>query len=128
MRRILIFSLLLSPALFTASAVASQPVVDAAAPTQDLSVSTGVTAPVVIHSTPVEISSSDSLYPTPGKIVLTLKVDEKGKPSDIQVVDPANATLDEEVVDAVSKFRFQPATLDKQAVPVDMNLTLEFKK
>lgn len=127
MRRILIVSLLLSPMLFTASAVASNPGTDAAAPTQDLRVSTGVFAPTVIYSTPVEIPSGVVLA-RDEQVVLSLKVDEKGKPSDIQVVSPTNQILDEHVVEAVSKFRFKPATLDNQAIPVDLNFVVEVEK
>jgi TonB family protein len=128
MRRILITSLLLSPMLFTASAVASHPGTDAAAPTQDLRISTGVIAPIVLSSTTIDPLSYSLLIPDNAKVGLTMKVDAQGRPNDIQVIKPVNPFLDKRVVDAVSKFRFHPAMLDQQAIPVDMNLTVEVKK
>ena len=128
MRRILITSLLLSPMLFTASAVASHPGSDASAPTQDLRVSTGVTAPSLLSSSNIDLSPYTESLPNKSSVVLSIKVDEQGRPNDIQVVKPKNPILDERVVDAVSKFRFHPAMLDEQAVPVNMNLTVNVEK
>lgn len=127
MRHLLIASLLLSPALFTASAVASQPGTDAAAST-DLRVSTGVTTPKVIHSASIEVLPSEMYIANETKVQLSFHVDEKGKASDIKVVNPSNPILDQHVVKAISKFRFEPATLDNQPVPIDMNWTVEVEK
>ena len=128
MRGILIASLLLSPMLFTASAVASHPGTDAAAQTQDLRVSTGVSAPTVIYSTTIEPVPYLLDIPSDAEVVLSLKVDEQGRPNDIRVVKPVNPILGQHVVDAISKFRFHPAMLDEQAVPVNMNLTVNVEK
>jgi TonB family protein len=127
MRHLLIASLLLSPALFTASAVASQPGTDAAAST-DHRVSTGVTTPKVIHSASIEVLPSEMYIANETKVQLSFHVDEKGKASDIKVVNPSNPILDQHVVKAISKFRFEPATLDNQPVPIDMNWTVEVEK
>jgi len=61
MRSILAASLLLSPMLYTASAVASQPKTDAPVANQVLRVSSGVTVPAVLESTDVHIASDASL-------------------------------------------------------------------
>jgi len=127
MRHLLIASLLLSPAFFTASAVASQPGTDAAAST-DLRVSTGVTNPKVIYSASIEALPSYVIVANEAKVQLSFHVDEKGQTSDIKVVNPSNPILDEHVVKAISKFRFQPATLDNQPVPIDINWTVEVEK
>ena len=68
MRHLLIASLLLSPALFTASAVASQPGTDAAAST-DHRVSTGVTTPKVIHSASIEVLPSEMYIANETKVL-----------------------------------------------------------
>lgn len=128
MRRILITSLLLTPMLFTASAVASHPGTDAAAPTQNLRTTTGVSAPVVLSSTSIEPLPNAQILPAGSKVLLSLKIDEQGRPNDIRVVNPINPFLERNVVNAVSKFRFQPAMLDERAVPVDLNLTVEIAK
>jgi hypothetical protein len=36
--------------------------------------------------------------------------------------------LNAPVLSAVRNFRFRPATLDKQAVPVDMNLVIQVQR
>jgi TonB family protein len=124
MRRILAASLLFSPMLFTAAVSASQPAIDASAPTELRSVSTGVTLPTVIHSTNIQFPSDTfrEKIPNDAELVLTLSVDEKGNPQNIQVVSPIDKFLDARVVDAVRQFRFTPATLDNQPIPIDMTM------
>jgi TonB family protein len=127
MRRILIASLLLSPTLFIAPAVASQPRSDADTSTQPLQVSTGVVAPQLIHSAIVDLpdDSSGRLNTQDTKVVLSLEVDARGKTQNIQVIKSVNPGLEERVVDAVRQFRYRPAKLDNQDIPLDMNLTVD---
>jgi TonB family protein len=110
--------------LFTAAVSASQPAIDASAPTELRSVSTGVTLPTVIHSTNIQFPSDTfrEKIPNDAELVLTLSVDEKGNPQNIQVVSPIDKFLDARVVDAVRQFRFTPATLDNQPIPIDMTM------
>jgi TonB family protein len=123
MRRILAASVLLSPLLFTASAVASQPMDDSSASTQVRPVSTGVTSPKIVRSTNIVVSQEFAeALPQDAEVVLTLNVDEKGMPEGIQIVKSANAQLGERVADAVREFRWRPATLDHQPVPMDVTL------
>ena len=130
MRRILVASLLLSPMLFTAPVVASQPKADAAASTQSLRVSTGVTPPEVIYSTSVELPTGplSVAIPSDAKVVHSMTVDEQGKPNDIQVVKSVNPELDANVVKAVRQFRFRPAKLDDQIIPIQVDLEVEVEK
>jgi TonB family protein len=130
MRRIIVASLLLSPMLFTASAVASQPATDdATASTHPTRVSTGVIAPTLLKTSSLEIPTDafDSILPPDAEVGLKVNIDEQGKARDIQVVRPVNADLDARVVTAVSKLRFTPGTLDNQAVPVSINLNVVVK-
>ena len=125
MRRILAASLMLSPMLFTASAIASQPTTgDADASTPAVRISTGVTAPKLIQSNTVVIPGDafDNVIPQPAEVSLTLSVDETGKPQDIQVVKSVNKDLDARVIEAVRKLQWHPGKLDNQAIPVDMTL------
>ena len=125
MRRILAASLLLSPMVFTASAIASQPTTgDAAASTPVVRISTGVTVPQLLQSNTVVIPGDafDNVIPQPAEVSLTLNVDETGKPQDIQVVKSVNKDLDASVVEAVRKLQWRPGKLDNQAIPVDMTL------
>jgi TonB family protein len=125
MRRILAASVLLSPLLLTASAVASQPMDDSSASTQVRPVSTGVTSPKIVRSSdivlPPEVAAT---IPPDAEVVLKLNIDEQGKPEDIQIVKAVNALLGERVAQAVSNFRWRPATLDKQPIPMDITLNV----
>ena len=91
-------------------------------------VSTGVTAPKLIST--VEITSVDD---TPRgfanfdkTVVVSMIVQENGKPTDLAIVRSAGAALDKNVLAAVSQYRFKPGTLDKQptAIPVNLEITL----
>jgi TonB family protein len=124
MRRILIASVLLSPLFLTAAAVASTPSADVAAPTL---ISTGVQPAQILSSVPVELPTvtPDIAAFHQVEVILNLKVDEAGRPTNVQITKSPNASLDQPVLAAVRKFRFQPATLDNKPVAVPLVLTLE---
>jgi TonB family protein len=130
MRRILVASLMLLPSLFPAAVNASQPADDSSTPTPALRVSTGVTGPKILDPTDIHLTPDtyNRLVPSDATIVLSLNVDENGKPQDVQVVKSVNKMLDERVIDAVRQFHFKPATLDEQPVPVDMTLNVVVKR
>jgi TonB family protein len=129
MRNTIIASLLLSPMLFSAAANASSPKDDATASTPIHRVSTGVTPPHIIHSAAIQLSSTSmELIPNDAEVQLNLKVDENGKAQDIQVVKSVNPMFDARVVEAVRQFRWSPATLDQQAIPLDLNLIVTVQR
>jgi len=126
MRRILATSLLLSPLLLTAAAFASQPVIDASASTQAPRISTGVIPARLLHAASLTLPPALAVTtPNDAEVVLKLNVDEQGKAQDVQVVRSINPAVDERVVEAVRQFRWHPATLDKQAIPVELTLKVE---
>jgi TonB family protein len=124
MRSILAASVLLSPLFLTAAAVASTPANDASASTPVQSVSTGVIPAQILQSSNIEVPSFASL-PADTAFVVQLNVDADGDARDIQVVKSFNPELDAPVVAAVRKFRFRPATLDNQVIPITMDLTVQ---
>ena len=125
MRRNIIASLLLSPVLFTAAAIASPPVNAASASTQVRPLSTGVTDPQIIHSTDIALSPrAAETIPYNAEVVVNVKVDSTGKAQDVEVIKSVNPDLDASVVEAVRQFRWRPATLDNQAIPMDLTLNV----
>jgi TonB family protein len=89
-------------------------------------VSTGVTPPKLIET--VEIIS-DNAWPwviagRDRKVVVTMLVDESGKPSDLKIVQSAGPDMDKNVLAAVSQYRFRPATLDNAPVAMPLNLDI----
>jgi protein TonB len=130
MRRIIAASLLLSPLFLPAAAVASQPVKDdTSASTQVRPVSTGFTAPTLLHTTDIIVSQDlASKMLGDSKVVLQLNLDEQGKPADIQIINSVNPTLDADVVDAVRQFRWRPAKLDNQPISTGLTLNVLVKR
>lgn len=127
MRRI-IAAIMLSSIALSAAAATSKPANDADS-TSVRPVSTGVTAPRLVYSTRISISSSE--FPTTisnGRVVLKFKLDTTGTPQSIQVVEPLTQSLDARIVDAVRQFRWSPAVLNNQTVPIDMNLVVQVQR
>ncbi len=130
MRHILASSLLLSSLLFPAAAKASNSMDGAATTTTPVQVSTGVIAPVLIGSPSLKLPASypSEDFPAGYLLGVTLTVDENGQPQNIRVVNSYDAFLDAYVLNAVRQFRFRPATLDNQTVPVDLTLNVEVER
>ncbi len=125
MRRI-ISALMLSSLALSAAAATSKPANDADS-TSVRPVSTGVTSPRLVYSTRINISSSE-LPDTNGRVVLKFKLDTTGTPQSIQVVEPLTQSIDARIVDAVRQFRWSPAVLNNQTVPIDMNLIVQVQR
>lgn len=130
MRRIHVASALLFPLLCTAAAVASSPATDLPASTSVRRVSTGVTPAEVIYAPHIVLPADGTAagFPNNPEVLVHVNVDPTGKVQDAKVVRSLYPTLNPSVVDAVRRFRFRPAQLDNQAVPVDMNLKIEVKR
>ena len=125
MRRILVASLLLPSLFLPAAAKASTPVDDATAPTP-VRISTGVIAPVLLSSPVLSLPNGFSfdLIPADAQVQLSLTVNAKGEPENIQVVKSVSPFIDARVVETVSNFHFRPGTIDNQPTAVDLNLTV----
>ena len=129
MRRILAISTMLSSLALPAAAFASTPVDDATAPTP-IRVSSGVTQPVLVNSAFLDIPSGYSIdaIPTDAQVSLSLTVNEKGQPENIQVTKSFSKFWDARVINTVREFHFKPATVDNQPTPVDMNLVVNIAR
>ena len=62
-----------------------------------------------------------------GVVIVGLVVDDKGYPRNVHVVRPLGMGLDESAINAVSHYRFAPATLKGQFVPVEINIEVNFQ-
>ena len=130
MRYILASSLVLSSLFLPVAAHANQPSEDATATTHTPRISTGVVAPTLLKSIGISVPYGLPMdaIPVDAQIGLSLTVDERGQPQDIHVVKGINSFWNARVVEAVSKFHYRPGTIDNQAVPVDVNLTVDFTR
>ena len=125
MRRILVASLLSSIAL-TAAAASPKPANDASTPATPM-VTTGVTSAQLRYAAKIDLPPTAALasLPNPAKMVLKLNLDQTGSPTHVEVVHSLTPELDARVVKAVRQFRWSPAVLDNQTIPIDVNLIVE---
>jgi TonB family protein len=125
MRRILVASLLSSIAL-TAAAASPKPANDASTPATPV-VTTGVTSAQLRYAAKIDLPATAALssLPNPAKMVLKLNLDQTGSPTHVEVVQSLTPELDARVVKAVRQFRWSPAVLDNQTIPIDVNLIVE---
>jgi hypothetical protein len=64
----------------------------------------------------------------PSKVVLQVKLDETGSPTQIQVLHTISQSVDSRVVEGVRQFRWAPAVLNNQAVPSVLTLNVEVQR
>ncbi len=129
MRRILATSIMLSSLILPAAAFASTPVDDATAPTP-IRISSGVTEPVLVNTAYLDIPQGYSIdaIPSDAQVALSLTINEKGQPENIQVTKSYSKFWDARVIETVREFRFKPGTVDNEPTPVDMNLVVNITK
>lgn len=150
MRRMLIASLFLSTVLLPAQTVtqgqgatlvahndsptdsmvaaSTDPATDTLTALHGRRISTGVIAPKLISEPNFHLSVSD--FPTKDlatqHMVVSFRVDESGTPQNVHLLKSAGQNVDERVLSAVRSYHFEPARLDDQAVPMDVNLVVSF--
>jgi protein TonB len=87
----------------------------------------GVTEPRVIYDPDPEYTDEARNARFEGVVLLALLVDANGHTSNIRVQRSLGMGLDQKAVQTVSKWRFQPATLNGHAVAVLINVEVSFK-
>ncbi len=89
-------------------------------------VSTGVVAPKLIHSENITTRGDArwSAIPMHAKAVVNLVVDAEGKPTNIQLEGSFGPAMNRNIVESVSRYRFQPGTVSNQPVPAPVTLEL----
>jgi len=82
---------------------------------------------------PVLLSRVEPVYPEVarrahqgGTVILQTVIDESGRVIDVKVVKGLGFGLQQAASDAVSRWRFKPATMNGRAVKVFFNLTVQF--
>jgi TonB family protein len=110
----------------------SMPAQNGPAPTPNIEppqpkVGGGTSAPRVIYNPDPEYSEKARLAKFQGVCVLFLVVDTDGIPQDIKVARPLGMGLDEKAIEAVKKWRFEPARKDGIPVAVKVNVEVAFR-
>ncbi len=98
----------------------------AAAPTA-IRISTGVTAPVLVHTVDINRDHILNVAPEDRTVTVGMTVDASGKPTDLKVIQASDEFTDGAILDAVSQYRYKPATLNGTAVPMGVTLNVKLQ-
>jgi TonB family protein len=83
--------------------------------------------PVPIHQVNAEFSDEARRKRITGVVMISLLVGIDGVPTDLHVMKSVGAGLDEQALDAVSKYRFKPAMKDGNPVPARITIEVSFQ-
>jgi TonB family protein len=61
-----------------------------------------------------------------GTVILSIIVDKEGTVSRVRIEEPLGMGIDEKAVKGVEQWRFKPATLNGEPVPVEMKIEVSF--
>jgi TonB family protein len=86
----------------------------------------GISAPTAISSPDPDYTEEARRAKKQGTCILWLIVDSTGRPRDIKVARGLGFGLDAKAVEAVQKWRFQPALKDGRPVDVQISVEVEF--
>jgi TonB family protein len=101
---------------------ASQPVLQG----KIFGVGKGISPPKAIFQPEPEFSEGARGAKYQGRAVLGLIVSAEGKPTKIRILSPVGAGLDAKAVLAVESWKFEPAELEGQPVPVEIAVEVDF--
>lgn len=87
----------------------------------------GVTVPQAIYSPEPSFSDEARKAKAQGIVTLVLVVGRDGRPYDIRVRQSLGMGLDEKALEAVSRWRFRPATLNGRAVATQIAVEVNFR-
>jgi periplasmic protein TonB len=86
-----------------------------------------VTKPVILRKVEPQYTEVARRARLQGTVIVQAVIDEAGRVLDVKVLKPLPMGLDQAAVDAVSQWRFTPATLYGRPVKVYFSLTVNFK-
>jgi len=87
----------------------------------------GVSVPEVIYNPEPSFSEEARKSKTQGIVLLMVVVGKDGKPYDIRVRQSLGMGLDEKAIEAVTRWRFRPATLNGQPVATQISVEVNFR-
>lgn len=87
----------------------------------------GVSAPKALYAPDPEYSEEARKAKYQGTVVLWMVVGADGRPQQIRIQRSLGMGLDEKAIEAVKQWKFEPAKLNGQAVPVQINVEVNFR-
>ncbi|MDY7093458.1 MAG: energy transducer TonB [Acidobacteriota bacterium] len=97
-----------------------------AEPTGPIHVGGDVSAPVKISSPPPQYTEIARKARIQGVVIVQAIINKDGRVENVKVLKGLPMGLDQAAVDAIKKWRFEPATLNGKPVTVYYNLTVNF--
>lgn len=88
--------------------------------------SKGISPPIPIYKPDPQFIREDQALGFAGAVTLSLIVDEKGIPRNIEILRPLGGGLDEETMRTVSTWKFEPAKKDGQPVAIQVEVQVQF--
>jgi TonB family protein len=85
-----------------------------------------VSAPHALYTPEPEFSEDARRAKYQGTVTLSLIVDTTGKVVDVRITTPLGMGLDEKAVEAIRKWKFEPAKIGDDAVPVQIAVEIDF--
>jgi len=89
--------------------------------------SDGITPPRVIHRVDPSYDEAARKAKLNGHVILSFIVTPEGKPKDIRVVKSLSPGLDQKSIEAVSQWKFVPATKDGKPVAIEIQAETTFR-
>ena len=86
-----------------------------------------ITAPRAVYDPEPEYSDEARRVKHQGVVILSLVVDQQGRPRDIHVARSLGMGLDQKAIEAVSKWKFSPGVKDGIPVAVRVNIEVSFR-
>lgn len=84
------------------------------------------TPPVPVRTPPPQYPPNLKREGVAGIVTVAIVVDEKGAVTEAAINKSSNPAFDEPSLEAVKKWKFKPATKDKQAIPSKVIVPLHF--
>jgi protein TonB len=87
----------------------------------------GVSQPELIYKVDPEFSEEARKAKFMGIVLVNLIVDANGNPQNVHILRGVGMGLDDKAVEAVKQYRFKPAREAGKAVPVELNVEVNFQ-
>ena len=87
----------------------------------------GVSAPRLLNRAVPEFSEAARVMRYSGVVLVRFRVGANGTPSHLRILRPVGLGLDEQAVEAVSRYSFQPAMRGGSPVEVELNVEVSFQ-
>ena len=86
-----------------------------------------VTRPVVLYREEPDYSDEARKARLQGVVTIYIEVNERGLPQNLRILRPLGMGLDEKAIEAVRRWKFEPAMKDGRAVAVQVYVEVNFR-